>query len=109
MLANDDLPCPPSPIPYGAAYYSCADVTIVAPSDMGLTGDLGPFDLARPVDFARPADLAASADLARSADLAGPVASGASGCRMGGASGAGFPLWAFALALLGLSLRRRRA
>lgn len=28
MLGSDALPCPPSPIPAGASYYSCADVTL---------------------------------------------------------------------------------
>ncbi len=60
MLADDTTPCPPSPIPQFATYYSCADIQIGGspPVDMAMP----PVDASTgPVDMAVPAVDAATA------------------------------------------------
>jgi hypothetical protein len=49
MLANNDLPCPPNPIPLGVPYYSCADIQITVDGDAGALPD-GSVPISNPND-----------------------------------------------------------
>jgi MYXO-CTERM domain-containing protein len=85
MYGLDTDPCPPSSIPAGATYYSCADVT--------LTGNTSPPDMATDASSPPPSE---------------PTGTMSKGCQLAPGSPATSPGLAPWLLLLGL-LRRRRA